>query len=145
MSESSFVSLRWLFQSDEVVPITGFDSFAEVRTGSIRPRASDVGEHRLRYRSITRRRLAVGAQLVATGASYVEAPKKSDSITSDGSIWSHKGVSDLGVLIQWGKGFARYEVESQGDAIPGVEIRAQIRTSSPLEKPLRAAGYFQLA
>lgn len=144
MSESSFVSLRWLFQTDEIVPITGLDSFAEVRTGSLRPRGKDSGEHRLRYRSITRRRLAIAAQLMATGAAYTGTPRKSDVISTDGGIWSHKGVSELGALIQWGKGFATYEADSTSDALPGVEVRAQVWSSSPLDKPLRAAGYFQL-
>lgn len=140
-SGSSFVGIRWLFQSDDIVPISGLDAFAEIRFGSMRLGGGDLGEQRMRYRSTTRRRLAVSAELTCPVGTYTETRSISDSISADGAMWAHEGESRVGTRVGWGKGFAGYRVR---ELLPSVEVRVKIRSHSPFDRPLNAAGLFQI-
>lgn len=141
MSESNFGSLRWLFDSDEAVPITGLDGFVEIRFGSIRSRRADVGQQRLRYRSTTGRGLAVSGVMTGRNVNYIAVESIRDSIGSNGAVWAHEGEHRVGTERNWSSGEARYSVIGP---IPEVEVRVQIRSASPLDRPLNAAHSFQV-
>lgn len=134
-------SFKWLFRSDEVVPITGLEAVAELRTGSVRRAENGHGQHRLRYRSITGRRLTVVASSTLTHAIYSEARSVTDYIAPSGDEWLHEGASALGSRIPWEKEFANYEATG---ITPGVAIEASVRADAPFEKPHEAAGFFPL-
>ena len=135
------VSFRWLFQADDIVPITGLECFAEIRTGSLPSRGNEPAKHRLRYRSVTGRRLAVMAESKISGGEYIEPSARADSTSSDRTSWMHDGATEVGSYVKWAKAFASYESTS---GMPGVAVAATVWADSPLDRPMNAAGFFAL-